>query len=85
MERMVRKQIYLKPEQEQQLKRKVRETGVSEAEWIRQAIDAQVQVSSPLILDAAAWQAERRFIEEWIARGAAPGKRAWRREDLYEQ
>lgn len=84
MERMVRKQIYLRTRQDQQLKRLMKETGLSEAELIRQALDAQAQPSFPLVLDPAAWQEERKFIEELMAQGPVEGKRTWRREDLYE-
>ena len=85
MGRMVRKQIYLKPRQDQQLKRMVKETGLSEAELIRQAIDLQAQSSYPLALDPSAWQEERQFIERLIAQGPVEGGRTWRRQDLYER
>jgi hypothetical protein len=85
MERMVRKQIYLKTRQEEQLKRLVQETGLSEAELIRQAIDSQSRTAYTLVLDAAAWQAERRFIQELIAQGPVQGRRKWQREDLHER
>ena len=33
-----------------------------------------------------AWNAERSFIDHWIAKGAVPGRhRHWHREDLYER
>lgn len=85
MERMVRKQIYIKNRQEEQLKRLVHETGLSEAELIRQAIDSQSRTTYPLVLDAAAWQTERRFIQELIAQGPIQGGRNWQRQDLHER
>ena len=39
MNRMVRKQIYLDPEQAARLKRRAKELGVSEADLIRRCID----------------------------------------------
>jgi len=39
MVRMIRKQIYIKPEQEEALDRRSKELGISEAELIRQYID----------------------------------------------
>lgn len=85
MERMVRKQIYIKSRQEQKLKRMVMESGLSEAELIRQAIDAQAQSAFPRLLDPSAWLKERQFIASWIAQGPVNGKRTWQREDLYER
>ncbi len=85
MKRMVRKQIYLQSHQDQRLKRMVKETGLSEAELIRQAIDAQVQPAHPLVLDPDAWLVERQFIADLIAQGPVEGGRSWRREDLYER
>lgn len=85
MARKLRKQIYLEPHQDQRLKRQVRETGLSEAELIRLAIDSQAQSTHPIVLDKEAWQAERRFILTWIAGEPVTGGRKWRREDLYER
>ena len=42
MTRMVRKQIYIAEEQEALLKREAERTGASEAEIIRQALDARL-------------------------------------------
>lgn len=39
MSRMVRKQIYIEPRQEEFLKRRAKELEVSEAELVRRAID----------------------------------------------
>ncbi len=85
MERMVRKQIYLEPRQDQQLKRMVKETGLSEAELIRSALDAQAHSSLPIVLDPSAWRAERLYLEKLIALGPEKGGRTWRREDLHER
>jgi len=41
MVRMVRKQIHIEPRQKALLKRLARETGMTEAELIRRAIDHQ--------------------------------------------
>ncbi|MCX7740592.1 MAG: ribbon-helix-helix domain-containing protein, partial [Meiothermus sp.] len=48
---MIRKQIYLAPEQEAKLKRLARATGRSEAEIIREALDALPESPDP-VLDA---------------------------------
>jgi hypothetical protein len=81
----VRKQIYIEPEQETLLKRLSSEAGVPEAELIRQAIDQHLQARRHPRRDLQAWEAERAFIAELIAKGPVPGGRTWKREDLYER
>ena len=83
MVRMIRKQVYIEPRQDALIKRLVRETGVTEADIIRQAIDAH---TGALVFrrDLMAWQAEKDFIHQLMAQGAVAGGRTWRREDLYE-
>ena len=85
MSRMVRKQVYIEPRQEALLKRLVRETGATEAEIIRQAIDRQAKTFLFPRPDLSAWQEERGFINRLIQQGPLPGGRRWRREDLYER
>jgi hypothetical protein len=46
---MIRKQIYLAPEQEAKLKRIARVTGRTEAEIIREALDALPETSDPIL------------------------------------
>jgi predicted transcriptional regulator len=46
---MIRKQIYLAPEQEAKLKRLARITGRSEAEIIREALDALPEADDPVL------------------------------------
>jgi len=81
----VRKQIYIEPHQEEILKRLTRETGVSEAELIRQAIDRHTQSPRPPIRNLDAWEKERSFITHLIQQGPVPGGRTWQREDLHER
>jgi hypothetical protein len=57
----VRKQVYIEPHQEEILKRLTRETGISEAELIRQAIDRHTRTFIPRP-DLKAWEKERTFI-----------------------
>jgi hypothetical protein len=83
----VRKQIYIDPGQETLLKQLTQDTGLAEAEIIRQAIDRQIrpfELEQPR-RDLAAWDRERAFIAQLIERGPVPGERAWKREDLYER
>jgi hypothetical protein len=82
----IRKQVYLDPHQEKQLKSLSGQTGFSEAELIRQAIDQSLRgasVSPPL--DLSAWDAEKVFIGQCRDRVVLPGGRDWQRSDLYER
>jgi hypothetical protein len=81
----VRKQIYLDPQQEAALKRQAAETGLSEAEIIRQAIDNQTRVLRHPMAALQAWEREQEFIRMLMERGPAPGHRTWQREDLYDR
>lgn len=83
MSRMVRKQIYLRADQDRRLKRLAKELGTSEAELIRQSVDRAVLIRGETYPDVAAWEAERRFIRERRSKGPVPGKRDWTREELY--
>ena len=85
MTRMVRKQVYIEPRQDVLLKRLARETDVTEAEIIRQAIDRQTKALFFPRRDLSAWQEERAFIDRLIEQGPVDGGRSWRREDLYER
>ena len=81
----VRKQVYIEPHQEEVLKRLARETGISEAEFIRQAIDRHARSLRPPRRDLSAWEKERAFIDRLIQQGSVRGGRTWRREELYER
>ena len=84
MAKMVRKQIYVGPEQEAELKRRARQTGASEAELIRQALDRHLAVVPPPP-DPRGWDNERAFILDLINKGPVPGGRSWTREELHER
>lgn len=85
MNKKIRKQIYILPDQERQLKRISESRGLSEAEIIRQAISAQVSRFAPIFRDLSAWERELEFIQSLIDRGAVEGKRTWTRADLYDE
>jgi len=82
----IRKQVYLDPSHDRELKRMARATGKTEASIIREALD---RLSQDVRLDKQrreAWKAERSFIDQWMAKGPVPGRqRLWRREDLYDR
>ena len=81
----VRKQVYIESDQEVVLKKLSRETGLSIAEIIRQAIDRHTRLSRPSRRDLSAWEEERTFIANLVQQGPVPGQRTWRREDLHER
>ncbi len=85
MPRMIRKQIYIEPRQENNLKKQARDLGVTEAEVIRRAIDRQMSSIQVSIRDLKAWEREKAFISKRMAKGRVSGARRWKREDAYEE
>jgi len=84
MTRMVRKQIYIRPQQEAVLKQKACELGVSEAELIREYIDEGMQ--RPTANERKkAWQEELAFIKERAKMRVPQTGRSWTRDELYEE
>lgn len=84
MGRMIRKQIYLKPEQEEALDRRSKELGISEAELIRQYIDdgsARPSESER----AKAWKEALAFMKERAKMRVPQTGRTWTRDELYEE
>lgn len=86
----VRKQIYLESDQETTLKQLAKDTGMSEAEIIRQAINRYSLASHPAKRNLKIWEQEKAFIQQMIDQGTPQGdstlkKRIWRREDLYDR
>ena len=85
MATLVRKQVYIRRDQDRLLKRFVRQEGCTEAELVRQALDDLAKSKG----SKAAWAQEKKFIEQWIkeaARSAPAGSpRNWRREDAYDR
>ncbi len=87
MSRMVRKQIYIEPRQEQLLKRRSRELAISEAEVVRRAID-QISRISPVAssdLRLRAWEEEKAFIEQRMQVTVPQTGRSWTRDELYDE
>ncbi len=81
----IRKQIYIDPLQEIQLKRISHVTGLSEAEIIRRSLSSRLNATLDRPRDLSAWERELAFIEQWIAKGPVAGGRTWKREDLYDR
>jgi hypothetical protein len=81
----IRKQIYIEPYQEALLKRLTDETGESEAEIIRQAIDQHARLIKSMTPRPSAWEEEQKFIANLMKREPVRGGRTWRRKDLYDR
>lgn len=79
---MIRKQIYIAPQQNKMLKRLARQTHKTEAEIIRDAIEDYA-------LQAArrkeAWRQIEATIEQRMKLPAVEAARSWKREDLYDR
>ena len=82
---MVRKQVYLRLDQDRQLKKLARADQRTEAELIRPAVDDYMKAKQRQV----SWREEKKFIERWIKDAAlhAPARsgRGWRREDAYDR
>ena len=85
MGRMIRKQVYIEPEQDKLLKRRSKELGISEAALIRQAIDrldADGDESPP---NRQAWEEAKRVIQERTKLRVPQTERNWTCEEIYEE
>jgi len=87
-EMMVRKQLYLPKRLNQFLKRAAKQRGVSESEVIRQALEREAEMSTPVIRDS------KRTLEEIITFARSLRERPelmqgepvrWNRQELYEE
>jgi hypothetical protein len=87
MTEMVRKQIYMPKRQQTQVKRAAQAQGVSEAEYIRRAIDQQLASGTKgFPPDSKAWDRAMSIMEGLLAEAPVPNRRrSWTREDLYEE
>lgn len=88
--KMVRKQVYIYPHQEARLKAMAAAQLVSEADLIRQAVDAflgqpQTAASNPLPPDEAAWQEVLASFAAVRARSLPGAPHRWTREDYYDE
>jgi prophage maintenance system killer protein len=88
---MIRKQVYIESYQEQLLKKKSKMTGISEAELVREALEAHLYGGVASGLDLSTWEEEKKFIEQLIEQRKTSDRktnerhgRTWKRADLYE-
>lgn len=86
MSDLVRKQVYITKSQENLLKKKAAELGVTEAELIRQALDSQSYKIGYPRRSVEKWREEVQFIQDRMAKKErSHNQRAWKREDLYDR
>ena len=84
MGRMIRKQIYIDSDQDDLLKRRAKELGISEAALIRRCIDETA--SRPTESERKkAWQEALAFMEERAKMRVPQTGRTWTRDELYEE
>ena len=85
MGRMIRKQVYIEPEQEKLLKRRSKQLGISEAALIRQAIDRLGADGDESPSNRQAWEEAKRVIQERMKLRVPQTERSWTREEIYEE
>ena len=85
MSDLVRKQIYITRAQENLLKQKAAQLGVSEAEIVREALDNRTcNINFPR-RSAEKWREEACFARDRVAMCGARGNRNWKRDSLYDR
>jgi len=83
---LVRKQLYITRTQENLLKKKAFEMGVTEAEIVREALDSQIYKIEYPKKSLEKWQDEVEFISSRISeRQKTQKERGWKREDLHDR
>ena len=82
---MVRKQLYIEPEQNMMLREQAVKYDVSEGQIVREAITAYLKVGSQTQeIDLNAWEEERQFIVSRLGDSKSAVKRTWIRSELYD-
>lgn len=84
MAKMIRKQVYIEAEQEELLKRRSRELGITESELIRLGID---QLARPRVsfFDPKSWEEALEFMKARAKIEVPQTGRTWTRDELYEE
>lgn len=86
MSELVRKQVYITRAQENLLKKKAAEMGVTEAELVREALDNQTYHIGYPRRSAEKWQDEVQFIQSRMTgKQDSRNQRTWKRDDLYDR
>ena len=84
MTRMVRKQVYIREDQESRLKRASKELGVTESELIRRGVDQATAGALKGPRDPASWEEFMAFARKRAKIKVPQTGRTWTRDELYE-
>lgn len=88
MATMIRKQVYLEPRQELQIKQLARERGTTEADIIRTAVDLLLSEAQRQQRAQVAWEEAHALMETRASYAVEPTQteeRAWTRDELYTE
>lgn len=81
----IRKQLYIEPAQEAELKRLAKVTGQTEAAVVRSALDRYLTGIPSPVPDESAWQAILSFLETRSALALVESKKTWTREEVHRR
>jgi hypothetical protein len=84
MTRMIRKQVYIRDDQESRLKRAAKELGITESELIRRGVDQATAKVMKGPRDPEAWEEAMAFMRKRAAMRVPQTGRSWTRDELYE-
>jgi hypothetical protein len=84
MTRMVRKQVYIRRDQEARLKRASKELGITESELIRRGVDKATDEMTKGPRDPKSWAEAMAFMKKRAALNVPQTGRNWTRDELYE-
>jgi hypothetical protein len=82
---MIRKQIYIESHQERTLKRVARQTGKTEAEIIRDALDEHVRLLKAQQDRMTAWREIEATVDLRTKPLQVSAGRTWKRDELYDR
>lgn len=85
MPQMLRKQIYIDPQQDYLLKKKASKLHLTESELIRKGIEKLLRADVILLHDIRGWEDEKKFMLSLMKKGTVKGGRSWKREDIYDR
>jgi hypothetical protein len=81
---MVRKQVYIRADQEARLKRAAKELRLTESELIRRGVDEAVSSALKGPRDPESWAELMEFVKKRAEMQVPQTGRSWTRDDLYE-
>ena len=84
MARMVRKQVYIREDQDLRLKRAAKELRVTESELIRRGVDHATASALKGPRDPEAWAELMEFVKKRAEMQVPQTGRSWTRDELYE-